>query len=195
MSDARVRELLRRARQGDVDAGVLLLSERRRNGTLSRERVWIAAALGDEAARLVEGLPFDEARELGWLRWSASQGQEVAVRLLAAALELVWRETAPWCFDPRARRFVEAVRGVVDAWLAAPATERRAPPEELLEGCGSSLHVVRVAALATSGLRELPPGWRVQEAADGVQQAIHATSEAAVRRALRDAVVPWALGW
>src|SRR5690606_13420683 len=90
VSDARVRDLVRRARQGDVDAGVQLISERRRNGTLSRERVWVAAALGDEASRLVEGVPFDEGRELGWLQWTASQSKEVALRLLGATLELTW---------------------------------------------------------------------------------------------------------
>lgn len=194
MSDARVRDLVRRARQGDVEAGVQLISERRRNGTLSRERVWVAAALGDEAARLVEGVPFDEGRAQGWVEWPASQGREVAVRMLAAALDLTWRETRAICFDPDARRFVEVMLGFLGRWLDAAPAVRRSVEADAPAPAHSTLPAPRVARAALGCVMHDATNAWVWGTTEGVMTAVRATSEAATRRALRDAVVPWALG-
>ena len=51
MSDSRLRELERLAALGDREARVRLLAERVRGGDLPRERLALAAYLGDPAAR------------------------------------------------------------------------------------------------------------------------------------------------
>ncbi|MCO5164948.1 MAG: hypothetical protein M9894_01075 [Planctomycetes bacterium] len=200
MSDAQARDLARRARQGDVDAAVRLIAERRRAGTLTRERVWIAAALGDEAARRVEGVPYDEACEpqaMRWVSWTASQGPEVTARMAAAALEVAWRETSFCCFVPAARGFVLEARALLAAWLEDAAREgltgrlRAAARPPADAGGHPCIEVARSALLAVGAPR---PYVCVEALTRAVRLAGEATSERQVRVGIRDAVVPWALG-
>ncbi len=55
VADAARRELERQAATGDADARARLLGERLRDGTLTRERVWLAAHLGESVAEAVAG--------------------------------------------------------------------------------------------------------------------------------------------
>lgn len=201
MSDALARDLARRARQGDVDAAVRLIAERRRAGALSRERVWIAAALGDEAARRLEGVPFDEACEpqaMRWVTWTASQGAEVVTRMAAAALDVAWRETSFCCFVPSARGFVLEARRLLAAWLAAGDLDREGltarlraaarPPADA--GGHPCVEVARGALLAVAHGGSYQ---RTDVLLRAVRLAGEAAGERQVRVGVREAVVPWAL--
>jgi hypothetical protein len=219
VSDARLRQLQRDAATGDLAARARLLTERVRIGDLAPDRLQLAAYLGDEAAeealgqrphvpptitvgRWVRGLARPTVGE-GWPEWAA---QAYALAAAAAA-----RSVLP-CFAGRdpvaATRAVEAL----DAWIACPCDEHgRASaaaashvpqpppgPAGLFASRGvrfAGLAVLRAAAIPL-GRAGLPRGATPPEtiAADTAADAARATSPEAVRVAIREALVPWALG-
>lgn len=93
MTDARLRDLWRRGRAGDVEARAQHLRERLRAGELAATRLEVAARLGDPAARLalesppdpgpdpvasLEALPDATARRVALVCARAVAGQAVA---------------------------------------------------------------------------------------------------------------------
>lgn len=87
MSDARRRRLEREVARGEAPARAALLGERARAGELSRERLLIAAHLGDDDAALVAGEaapPLDDR----WFAVLAAFSDEVALRAVLAVARL-----------------------------------------------------------------------------------------------------------
>jgi hypothetical protein len=97
MSDARLRELERRAAH-DPDARPALLLERVRAGALTRERVEVADYCGDRVARdaLGGGVRHAPASDFlplaNWVSGLSRWGPEVQVRAALAAAEVVHRQ-------------------------------------------------------------------------------------------------------
>lgn len=211
MSDERRRRLEREAAAGDLAAASALLAERLRAGDLPEDRLRLAAHLGDPAAaqalgreplapptitvsRWVRGL--SERREGAWAPWA----REAFARAAAAAA----RNTLG-CFRDDAR--AAAARGVeaLEAWIACPCDEHAraaaaagsrvvlAPPGPagLFAARGLRFAGPAVYRATTVPLSAVPANATAGEVA---MDAARATSPEAVRAAVRDALVPWALG-
>lgn len=82
--DARLRNLERAALRGDVDAQTALLVARVRAGTISEDRVRLAAYLGDDIASEARGfLGFKTSKyPRRWLRGIAKHGEDVSARVV-----------------------------------------------------------------------------------------------------------------
>ncbi len=205
--DDRARAFERQAHTGDLDARGRALWERARRGELALERVTLAAYLGEPAARRALGgdapaLPADvHACARGLERW----GHEALVRAaLAAAGRVLHLFAAEVVLHPWSREIVELLGG----WLtgdeaARPALERalearsitglrlseRDPRQEGLRALDAATRMVLSRARArpvrdavTSAARALDLEARVDD------------PEGEVALALREALVPWALG-
>lgn len=139
--DRRIRDLARRAQEGDPESGAALLRERVRAGELSQSALLLMAWLGDPPAIAATGRrpPDDTAR---WVDGLAAWGWPVPVRACLALASAVWRREVG---EPRHPSLAE-----VEALLERhpPGVRRRTPPD--------------VLALLTS-LRARPedegPGW------------------------------------
>jgi hypothetical protein len=124
MADSRLRRLERLADLGDLDARVRLLSARVRCGTLVRERVRLAAHLGDPAARRVLGI-----------QGGASDGSNDGLTAADGLDERALSELRCWVRGLRgwagggllvARAALAAARYALTVWAAARPTDLRA---------------------------------------------------------------------
>lgn len=213
--DATLRELTRASATGDVDARARLLRQRVRLGRLGAERLALAARLGDGAARLAGGRSSSRSageQALGaWVAglrpptgdgWPADARDVYARVALGAARAVlpVWTRRRP--ADPRAARAVEALARWIEhpcprhaeaAGEAGLAVEAVAPTalERLV-----SLGRLREAQLALqrAAWTPLAPEPGATAAASAAACAARATSAEAVRTAVREALLPWALG-
>lgn len=122
MSDVDMRILERAVAQGDPEAEVRLLSVRIRVGLVTRERLVVAARLGDETALVLAG---NAHAPLEWA--SSHHDREAALKALpdgaARLLGCDWAEsvlpnwTARYPHDARPKRAIDATR----AWVACPS--------------------------------------------------------------------------
>lgn len=208
VSDERRRRLEREAAAGDLAARAALLAERVRVGELAADRLELAAHLGDPAAaqalgreplgpptitmgRWVRGL--HPGRD--WAPWA----REAFARAAAAA----GRATLG-CFGPEARRAATSALEALDAWIACPCDEHAAAasqagtlvalgppgPMGLFAARGTRFAGPAVYKATTVALATVPANVTAGEVA---MDAARATSTEAVRAAIRDALVPWAL--
>lgn len=179
MSDARLRELERAWRETGATADrAAWLKERVRTGALRRERLALAAHLGDEAARgalggeapprLRDALllgrargPTD-ARELPG-RWQRrirrEHGLEVLVRVWIALGRAALAEWAAWNDDPTPARWLAAA----EARLRDPAAPLEAPGQLALDACRQRARVEAEAAGQRTGA--MLAGWHAAEIA------------------------------
>ena len=103
MADARLRSLERAARAGDVAARARLLAERVRLGRLARDRVELAAHLGDPAAALVVGVELPAGPLGPWAAELRRWGHEACARVAlatATAMLPVWEAWEPGVYAP-----------------------------------------------------------------------------------------------
>jgi hypothetical protein len=167
--DAERRRLDRESAAGDPDARARLLVARLRAGDLTRERLTLAAMLGDPAARAAlapEAPPEEVGTAMGALLALKPFGPSAFAR---AALAL-----APWLHDHQ----ITPLRSVL-AWLRAPGST--APPN--VPGWDLT-QVGPVVALARTVVRQR----------DGQTRTTRDDVDASVRAAVVSALVPWALG-
>lgn len=197
MGDARLRELERRARTGDPQAEAEQLLARVRSGTLSRERLELAAYCGHEGALAVA--PPDPI-SLAWIsapsldRWleglTGWPWREVLlVRAARAASGLATEHALAPLRGSGLMHFTPALRveGACDEWLIQPTDERFGaweavwrsveghpwpwlpePSTSLVPGLGCAQRTIGAAARAVTG-------W-------------------GVRRRIERALTAWALG-
>lgn len=180
MADARLRQLERLFGAGDPAAGARLLLERVRQGELALERVRLAAALGDPAARAALSEPplppgerddlrqlpdeadaFGASDEEDWLDRLAAFGKQPLVRaaVYAARPLLDWFEQEAYPGERRAR----AALAAAEAWLAQPDEARRVgarlageaaseAENDVLDGALDDAAVFAVTAFALTAL-------------------------------------------
>jgi hypothetical protein len=118
VTDARRRDLERRARAGDLEAEAQLLIERRRDGEIAPHGLDLLAYAGAPAARMALGpeAPPQPASLEAWVRGLEPWGRVAWVRAAVAAARLLLPLQAER--DPRDTRPREAVEAA-EAWLAA----------------------------------------------------------------------------
>lgn len=200
MSDDVLREVERAAALGDRPAQARLLVERVRRGRLDHERLRLAAWLGDATARLALGDDSDEAprrpkgRRDGWTLTLAGWGKEALVR---AAYVVASESMRHWRRHYRDDPVLPGVLEAVEAWLRCPcdpcaaavgrAVDDDAIPESKDNRSGRARwHVVNVAEAARA---------RGDDAWTRFALEVLGESPATqVREAVREALVPWALG-
>jgi hypothetical protein len=210
MPDARFRSLQRQAAQGDLQAQGRLLLERVRAGDLDPDGLRLAAYLGDPGAREALGADAPAAPpDLGdWAVGIAPSGagardpwtREALARVAAAAARAAlpaWEEQHP--NDRLPRRTVEAI----EEWILCPCEDHaeaalhcsRSTREE--EGTGWLERILealppREALLAVQRAARIPLSPAAMPSV--VMCAARATSEETIRAAIREALLPWALG-
>ncbi len=215
MTDLRMRSLSRLSASGDLHAQARQLLERVRSGSLSRERLELAAYCGDPAARgaLAEGPPtYGHARGLGpggclpagccwacgWInlqygmeglgRW----GETALVRASLAAAEVAHRvPSSRWQGDPA---LDPALHAIVAArrWLAGPEQGTEAVWRIISrrdEGMPLWAPTIWVRQLHTP---HGEPSWS-RSAYDAVTQA-RLTAGEQVSDAIKASLVSWSLG-
>lgn len=153
MADEALRRLARAAAAGDLDARAQLLVERGRSGDLRRERLILAAHLGDPAARAaagVTGAPLAAAARVGYAL-SHMDGSTTYLR---------------WALDCAARAADTLPEELVERARDALSVARRALDEPI--GDAERRRVVRLShdLRMQSGGRAAPP------AADAVYHAV-----------------------
>jgi hypothetical protein len=203
MSDDLLRDMERSAALGDPVAQARLLVERARRGRLEPERLRLAAWLGDATARLATGDDSDEGwpaflrpkgRKDDWTRTLASWGQEVVVR---AAYVVAHDGMRHWRRHHRDDPALPGVLDAVAAWLRCPcapcaeqvgrAVDDDAIPESKDNRSGrAKWHVFNVAHAVR--------GTRAEAWTRCALEVIGESPATQVREAIRDALVPWALG-
>ncbi|MCO5166489.1 MAG: hypothetical protein M9894_09005 [Planctomycetes bacterium] len=196
MADARLRTLERRWRESGAGCDhARFLVERLRAGEVEPEQVLLAAHLGDAGAREALGLEGDPAAP-GQRAWTTALGAwrgPVPARAALAAARLVLpvfdRGLNP---DPRPRRALRAGEAQVVCPCAAHAQRAAAAAEQAdalaSDDAGTAVWAAVQATCAT-GDEALP----LLESA--VVSAGRVAGVVAVRAAVRDALVPWALGY
>lgn len=196
MSDTRRRSLERRWRESGAGSDhARFLVERLRAGEVEPEQVLLAAHLGDPGAREALGLGADAATS-GQRAWTTALGAwkgHVPARAALAAARLVLpvfdRGLNP---DPRPRRALRAGEACVvcpcepHGRRAAAAAEQA---DALASGDAGTAVWAAVQATCAVGDEVLP----LLEAA--VMSATRVAGVVAVRGAVRDALVPWTLGY
>lgn len=205
MTDDRLRRLEREAITGGLDARARWLTERTRVGELAEDRLRLAAWLGDPAAEQALGRAVLAPPTITIGRWvrglvpwqtETPWAREAFARAAAAAARAVLA-----CFDDGAL----ATRAVValEAWIRCPCDEHAQAAAAL----GGQVPIQRGAAglFAARGVRFAGPaiyrattvalseGPANVTASEVATEAARATSPEAVRAAIRDALVPWAL--
>lgn len=192
MTDARLRTLERRWRETGASADhACFLVERLRTGELPVERARLAAYLGDPAAREALGIaPETEAvSQRAWAAglhaWRDPVPARVALAAARAVLPVFDRGLNP---DPRPRRALRAGEACVvcpcEAHAARAATASEDAEAIATDDAGTA---VWAAVRTTFGASQDD----LLEAA--VVAAGRVAGVVAVRSAVRDAVVPWAL--
>ncbi|MCO5167628.1 MAG: hypothetical protein M9894_14870 [Planctomycetes bacterium] len=187
--DDRLQDLRRRVAQGEPGARVALLAERVRTGDITRERLELAAYVGDDDARqLCAGMVLDSSAALtDWYAGMLRFGPEAAVRsglaLLALAREPAGEGTSAalallerWALCPCADH-AESAR--VSVW-----TGPRDPDDD------GDTRLVCVLMLAEDAGRRPSARYVTLEWARNRQGA----TDDDVRAAIRNEVAPWALG-
>lgn len=196
MTDARLRAVSRAAARGDLTARAALLLERVRAGELSAERLLLAAWLGDDRARAVVGhaltrLQPDEL--LPWLLDLTEVGtRDAVVRALASV------GTAQIAQAPESSPEIEIAVSLVRRWIEHPvadaalskgasrlasriARRRRCPPSPVLL-CAWAAEIAGSRADTWGRVaRKRLTRWAAIAIADP-------------RPAIRQALLPWALG-
>lgn len=220
MADARLQDLRRRVAAGDVAARPELLVARVRVGELAQGRLELAARVGDRDARKVLGWPVcDPINPLTgyphglatWLRYELEpSGPEALVRAGIAAAREVLRHGP---VERWARHSITCALGAAQGWADDQTTERARKAELLGPGtCGPRLRwctsigqaiaaydqASRTHALHT-GLVDVGHEFACEAittaaAVLGEELNIEEAGEAHVREAIREALVPWALG-
>ena len=203
MSDARTRELERRALLGDHEAQVRLLRARVRAGDLPIERLRLAAYLGHAPSREAlgeEALPPADLQ--AWIRGLAAHPDSVlaGVRAAVVAAERVlplWEAERP--NDDRPRLLIAATV----AWIRHPCFDHaRAARGRLSSRIASEaqeqvLAAIRLAAGAAE-VAQSPsasaPRRSVFYAAAACSLAAGLVGEVHLRSAIGRALAPWALG-
>lgn len=203
MSDDLLRHVERSATLGDPVAQARLLVERVRHGRLDPARLRLAAWLGDPTARLATADDSDEARpphlrpkgrKDDWTRTLAGWGQEALVR---AAHVVASESMRHWRRHYRDDPTLPGVLDAVAAWLGCPcapcaeqvrrAAEADAIPEGRDNRSGrAKWHVLNVAEAAHATRSE---AWT-----RCALEVIGESPATQVREAIREALVPWALG-
>lgn len=188
MADANLRDLERRARQGDPHAAAAALVRRLRAGGLDERRLRLAALLGDAAARLVlgAGAPRVPAHADGLARALEAHGALVMIRATVVAVRAMNAAADPRLGWRQGR--ARAALAAAEAWIVCP--------------CEAHLEAAR--PIGESGdedpaYAELAPAWAVlgptstrlfaAEVALGCAAA--EIGGEALRRALRRALVLW----
>jgi hypothetical protein len=171
VGDEARRRLERAAQAGDVEAGAQLLVLRQRDGTLSWDRLVLASYLGDPAAQGACGdRDVPDLHDVA--RWAADNvGPDAVARLARAAAGAV----AP----------PERVAGLR---FDGPEDDE-AGDFDLVPGG----HVENVLHLCVRTVRAAEPGRQGFLLERTLRLAREAFDDEALRRALRDAVVPWLL--
>lgn len=203
MTDARLRDLWRRGRAGDVEARAQHLRERLRAGELAATRLEVAARLGDPAAGLaldaapppgpdpvasLEALPDEVARRVALVcaRHVVGHAPAAPLRMTSPGEALAALEAA--VLDPgAAARAVACADGLVQrTWLLG----EDGPSDAGLGALRALAWAVRAAgpaapAHAASALREALDVARAADDAPGAQ----GDSEATLRDAVLDALL------
>ncbi len=195
--DDRVRGFERAAGHGGVEAQARLLWERVRRGELERERLRLAAHVGDPAARmaLAADAPPLPADLRACVRGLEAWGMDALVRAALAAagrvLHLVPEPAVGW-----SRGAVEAIA----AWLACPCDPHRVELQRLASAPPPFAVNAPAAVLAAVNMAESTSrtafARHAVAAAEGALDAEARVDDPAgeVALALRDGLVPWALG-
>lgn len=197
MTDARLRQLERRWRESGAERDhARYLVERLRTGELSLERARLAAHLGEPAAREALGLDDEPADPGGQRAWAVALGSwrgQVAARAALAAARLVLpvfdRGLNP---DPRPRRALRAA----ELCVVCPCDGHTARAAAAGEHAEAVAHDDAGTAVWEAVRATLGPASEVLGALEAaVVAAGRVTSVVAVRAAIREALVPWALGY
>lgn len=199
MADTRARKLSRAAAGGDQQAEARGLLERVRRGELARERLELAAYLGHAVARLAHGdRIFGAAAEAGlvdfeaWVR-GLDQWPGALVRAALAAArcaQVEWigtHSTASWEVTG-----VEAAIAAAETLVATPGK----PGEDIARLAHDELpDFAYYAALAVMGDQTNGNPFRRSLCAilPNGESASQVAGTSAVREAIRDALIPWAL--
>lgn len=211
VSDARLRRLERDVARGEARARVALLAERARAGALSRERLLLAAHLGDADAAHVAGVapPPDDT----WFSVLGAFSDEVALRSVLAVARLA----APFrraLERPGAHAEAEVAPG--HAWTAAVCTlghrdetverarglarQQQAFADRFGPGSGLRWYVgwTDACACACAGVSAVDAALVLARLADPQAQPwladAPALTTAGVRAAIARDLLPWALG-
>lgn len=196
--DAALRRLERAADPADPSVRARLLAERARAGHLAPARLRLAAWLGDEAARLALG---EEAagpsrrrtKRDPWTRELAGWGPEALVR---AALVVIGEELRHWRRHHKDDLRVPRLLAALEAWTLAPGPATAARVGEAVEGelprprdDRAARALARVVDVAHIILGHAP-----DQALGHALRALGESPPLPQRAAIREALVPWALG-
>ncbi len=202
--DARLRSLERAAAGGDVEAQARQLLERVRAGTLTRERLELAAYCGDAPAREVvpaTAVPVpagpsdfpdtagdwpsvDGAPIRPWMTGLGRWGRPLQVRALLALCEVVAEEIGYWTTGPCP---IAAVRTWVDGRAARPDGAGQVLPY------GEPLWAWWLLCAADGAA--LPwPGSFDSNLESCLDAALAEVERKPAHQAIRDALIAWALG-
>ncbi|MCO5165257.1 MAG: hypothetical protein M9894_02660 [Planctomycetes bacterium] len=178
--DDRLQDLRRRANQGEPGARTALLGERLRAGDLRRERLDLAAYVGDEDARAVLDPAFPPPVDLGlWARGLARWGLEAVLRAGLAASRSAFRE----------EEVKDHLHGLAQDWILCPCDEHT-------RRLAMIVHLARLddlaAELVTASVASAAAPRRVHGLS--APRTWNPAGESRVREALRSEVAPWALG-
>lgn len=209
MSDSRLRSLERRweLTRSQDDEG-RLLREQVRLGSLERTRVGLAAHYGYAAARIALGwAPYRQRPLREWVEGLSAFGKEPTARAALAAARFVY---PLWTngFSPAGRaagldgEWVTMALRAAEAWVLAPSEETAqsarhgasladdAVVESDLEPDDAGALAARSCEFAAHFACEggFEDAWR------SIECAVDAEDGVAIRDAIVDEVVPWALG-
>lgn len=192
--DDRLQDLRRRVAQGEPGARAALLAERVRTGDLARERLELAAHVGDEDARRIAGptrSSLDREALSSWPREALVRGLVAAARV---AFEAFKREPLdfprPSWVAPEST--FEMIREAIESserWILDPAGSHL-PVLLLVTDAGRSAWWVMLGPTITNEKHEVAS----TNAAFGIRSAAEQAGEGVVAAAIRNEVAPWALG-
>jgi hypothetical protein len=195
MSDARRRALERDASHGDPDAAAALLAERLRAGEVTRERVALAALLGDPAARAVVGAA--AVADDAFFAALASAGDDACLRAVLAAVRLAFDPVLAVAAGPDwiAGACRPGHAGAIAARGQALARQRQAFAERYGTGAQVSFGPFDDCGCVAAGVSafEAPDLLRSLASPHVVSWLPGGTTAAEVRRAIEAALLPWAV--
>lgn len=199
MADERLRQLERAAADGDHGARVRWYQARVRLGDLTEHRLWLAAHLGDAAARdaLSEGRHVEAEGFDDWVKILTGGGKETCVRAALAAARIA-------AIGATSGEALQAVQGWVDcpcrdhARIAGAAADQLWSTRSLTEAqtvaawtarAASELNLSRAATAAGCAILRVPHGraelWGYPD--------LGAATEEAIRRVIAANLIPWLL--
>jgi hypothetical protein len=172
VSDARIRELERRAAEGDPDARARHLKARVRAGELTAAHVALAASLGHAAARELDPVPLEDWADGDACRDAIRAARDLLGETLPARVAADWAERVLSIWEAkhpdadRPRKAIDAAR----AWATCPCDEHR-----------------KAAANAANAAADAAYAARAADAADYAADASYAAADAAAADAASDA--------